>query len=549
MKWISGIVLVLFYSLHSAAIIDMKNANFSTSWTDLKVPGGGYEMKILRTYNSRSLFVGIFGYGWCSEFETKLIISPDNTLKIFECGAGLEITYTTKDYGSKDIDYIIQEIIKKVKSEGKRSDEYLASLRKNLLQDSRLRIQMALSYNLTAKAKEGAIYYANGKEVENITLTKEYYSRQLSDGTFQRFDFKGRLIAMHDKNGNFLKLSYDGNLLKEISDNNGRRLSFKYNANKKLATIAGPSNISVEYKFEKLDNLVWVNNAWGSVYTYEYDDTHNLTKANWPDKTFIALTYDKTKDWVMTYQDRNKCIESYAYESAKDDPINHYWSTVEKKCDKKVVNNTRFEFIHKVRKDGVTYLAKTITVTNGVTNEIAFHEVFGKPTLIRRGSEKFTFDYYPNGQLQEKSTLFSRMIYEYDPKVNKTSKVKTLFLNDKGKKVSERISEFKYDSKGNLNFAKNTDGQTVSLTYDNKGRIATIEDQAKKLVSIVYEEKFGKPSIVTRPKLGTIKITYNNNGEIDKAESPDGPLVAKQVASTFNNLLDVIAPATTEVFN
>jgi hypothetical protein len=61
--------------------------------------------------------------------------------------------------------------------------------------------------------------------------------------------------------------------------------------------------------------------------------------------------------------------------------------------------------------------------------------------------------------------------------------------------------------------------------------------------------KFGKPSIVTRPKLGTIKISYTTNGEIDKAESPDGPLVAKQVASTFNNLLDVIAPATAEVFN
>ncbi len=549
MKWISGILLVFLFSLNSQAIIDMKNANFSTSWTDLKVPGGGYEMKILRTYNSRTLFVGIFGYGWCSEFETKLIISPDNTLKVFECGAGLEITYTTKNYGSKDIDFLIQEIIKKVKAESKRSEEYLASLRKNLLQDSRLRIQMALNYNLTSKAKEGAIYYANGKEVENITLTKDYYLRQLADGTFQRFDFRGRLIAIHDKNNNFLRLSYDGALLKDIADNNGRRLVFKYNTNKKLSTISGPSGITVEYKFEKLDNLVWVNNAWGNIYTYTYDELHNMTMATWPDKTNIQLTYDKTKDWVMSYKDRNNCIETYSYESSKNDPINHYWSTVEKKCDKRVVNNTKFEFIHKVRKDGVTYLAKTLTVTNGVANEIGFHEVFGKPIMIRRGNERFDFDYYPNGLLKEKTTPFSKMVYEYDPKVSKTRKVQTTFFNDKGKKVSERISEFKYDSKGNLDFAKNTDGQTVNLTYDNKGRIKTIEDQAKKIVNITYEEKFGKPAIVTRPQLGTIRISYKNNGEIDKAESPDGPLVAKQVASTFNNLLDVIAPATIEVFN
>lgn len=550
MKRISCIGLIVFIiSLKAFSIVDMKNANFSTSWTDLKVPGTGYDMKVLRTYNSRTLFVGLFGFGWCSEFETKLIISPDNTLKIFECGAGLEITFTTKDYGSKEIDKLIQEIIQKVKAEGKRSDDYIANLRKNLLQDSRLRIQMALSYDLSAKAREGAIYYANGKEVDNITLTKEYYLRQLNDGTYQRFDFKGRLIAMYDRNSNYLKLNYEGNQLKDVIDNNGRRLKFKYNHNKRLASITGPSGTSVEYKFEKLDNLVWVNNAWGNIYTYEYDNLHNLTKATWPDKTNIQLTYDKTKDWVMSYKDRSNCIEKYDYQTSKDDPKNHYWSTVEKKCNKRVVNNTKFEFFHKVRSDGVTFLARTITTTNGVTNEIAFHETFGKPTLIRRGVEKFTFDYYPNGQLKEKSTPFSKMIYEYDNKVNKVSSVRTLFLNDTGKKVAERLSEFKYDSKGNLNFAKNTDGQKINLTYDSKGRIETIEDQAKKIVKITYDEKIGKPSIVTRPQMGTIKITYNASGEIEKAESPDGPLIAKQVASTFNNLLDVIAPASAEVFN
>ncbi len=546
----SILLITLLLSHWSYAIVDMKNANYSTSWTDLKVPGNGYDMKVLRTYNSRTLFVGLFGFGWCSDFETKLIISPDNTLKVFECGAGLETTYTTKDYGSKEIDKLIQDIIQKVKAEGKRTDDYLANLRKSLLQDSRLRIQMALSYDLSATAKEGAIYYANGKEVENIKLTKEYYLRELTDGSFQRFDFKGRLIAMYDKNSNFLKLNYEGTFLKDVTDNSGRRLQFNYDkGTKRLESIKGPSGISVEYKFQKLDNLVWVNNAWGNVYTYEYDDLHNLTKATWPDKTFVQLTYDKTKDWVLSFKDRSNCVESYDYQSSKDDPKNHYWSTVEKKCNKKVVNNTKFEFFHKVRSDGVTYLARTITTTNGVTNEIAFHEIFGRPTMIRRGTERFYFEYYPNGQLREKSTQFSRMVYEYDTKEKKVSEVRTIFLNDKGKKVAERVSEFKYDNKGNLTFAKNTDGQKINLTYDTKGRIETIEDQAKKVVKITYEEKFGKPAIVTRPQMGTIKISYNVNGDIEKAESPDGPLVAKQVANTFNNLLDVIAPASTEVFN
>lgn len=549
MKWISGVWVFAFFSLSAHAIIDMKNANFSTSWTDLIVPGAGYEMKIQRTYNSRSLFNGIFGFGWCSEFETKLIVSPDNTIKVFECGAGLETTYTSKDYGQKDVEKLVQAIIQKVKAEGKRSSDYLANLKKNLMQDSRLRIRMALDYDLNASVKEGALYFANGKEVESIALAKEYYTRQLVDGSYQRFDLKGRLIAVYDKNGNFLKFAYDGSLLKEINDNNGRRLSLKYNNNKRLTTISGPSGITVDYKFEKLDHLVWVNNAWGNVYSYEYDELHNLTKATWPDKSTIQLTYERNKDWVLSYKDRQNCLESYSYESSKEDPKNHYWSVVEKKCGKDIVNNTKFEFFHKVRKDGVTYLSRTVTVANDISNEIVYHEQFGKPIMIKRGFEKLNFDYYPNGQLKVKSTQFTRLVYDYDNKNQKVSAVRTTFTDEKGKKTGERISQFKYDSKGNLNFAQNSDGQKINLTYDQKGRIATIEDQAKKLVKISYDDKFGKPAVVTRPQLGMIKISYKSNGEIDKAESPDGPQVAVQVASTFNNLLDIIAPATAEVFN
>jgi hypothetical protein len=87
------------------------------------------------------------------------------------------------------------------------------------------------------------------------------------------------------------------------------------------------------------------------------------------------------------------------------------------------------------------------------------------------------------------------------------------------------------------------------MSYDHKGRISTIRDQAKKLVKIEYEERFGKPSIVTRPGLGTIQVTYKANGEISKVDSKEGPVVAMQVASTFNNLLDIIAPASADVLN
>ncbi len=97
-----------------------------------------------------------------------------------------------------------------------------------------------------------------------------------------------------------------------------------------------------------------------------------------------------------------------------------------------------------------------------------------------------------------------------------------------------------------LRRAKNSEGQRVKLQYDGHGRISEIEDQSKKLVRIKYEEHFGKPWTVTRPGLGTIFVSYKPDGEIAKVESKEGPNVAMQVASIFNNLLDIIAPATSE---
>jgi hypothetical protein len=52
----------------------------------------------------------------------------------------------------------------------------------------------------------------------------------------------------------------------------------------------------------------------------------------------------------------------------------------------------------------------------------------------------------------------------------------------------------------------------------------------------------GKPIVTAIEGLGKIVISYKDGGEIDKADSTDGPSVALQVASTFNSLIDTTAP-------
>ncbi|MDB2426085.1 cell wall-associated protein wapA, partial [bacterium] len=58
---------------------------------------------------------------------------------------------------------------------------------------------------------------------------------------------------------------------------------------------------------------------------------------------------------------------------------------------------------------------------------------------------------------------------------------------------------------------------------------------------------FGKPKTIKRPGLGSIKVSYNKDGKINKVDSKEGPIVASQVASVFNNLLEIISPATADL--
>ena len=298
-------------------------------------------------------------------------------------------------------------------------------------------------------------------------------------------------------------------------------------------------------------------------FKYSYDDVHNLTRIDFSDGTYKALTYNKDKDWVTTFRNPKGCMETYDYQTSKDDPKNHFWSIVTKKCGEKVTNQSKYEFFHRPRPDGTgTYLYRVRTEVNNNVTDIVYHEVFGKPISILRDNVKTDYTYFDNGFVKTKKEPGRVLVFEYKNACNKVSQL-TLQLMDeapvlakqtrktaqaKPEKVGKTVrTRFSYEpQKCNLLLADTSEGQSVKLQYDPQGRISQIEDQAKKLVKIKYESKFGKPWVVTRPGLGAIQVTYKADGEILKVESKEGPNVAVQVASIFNNLLDIIAPATSE---
>ncbi|MGE4131276.1 MAG: DUF6531 domain-containing protein [Bdellovibrionales bacterium] len=389
-KLITALLLAIVSPL-AFAIVDMKSANYAETWSDLTVPGIGYDLRVSRTYNSRSLFNGIFGFGWCSDYETKIDVTTEGNLRLTECGGGMEITYTPKNFNPDKIDQTVAQIIAEIKK--KRTDlkpDYIENLEREMKTNDFMREEFGRRMNIVGKAEDGVVYLANGREAENITLKKGVYKRTLADGTYQLFEAStGHMSHMYDRNQNHLKLSWEKDLLVSVSDNLGRKLTIKYNpSNKKVSEIVGPNRMSSKYKYSGED-LTEVVDARKDQYKYQYDEVHNLTRIELPDRKFKELTYNKDKDWVVTFRNTKGCIETYDYQVSKDDPKNHFWSNVVKKCNNKVTNKSKYEFFHKNRPGGQgVYLARVRTEVNDEVTDIVYHDTFGKPLTIVRDKEK-----------------------------------------------------------------------------------------------------------------------------------------------------------------
>ncbi|MBX7231933.1 MAG: cell wall-associated protein wapA [Bdellovibrionales bacterium] len=550
------------------AIVDMKNANYSDSTLHLRVPGtSGYELEVILSYNSRTIYNGIFGFGWCSDFESRLEITGEGNMKVIECGAGSELLYVPKKFDPKKVDETVDYLVKVIKEKNpKMSDDALKKYKQNLSSDSIMRDEFVRVFNRKGAVVAGQPYYFNGRENEfvvqlNSGLDEEKeggYKRTLPDNKYELFNKEGRIIAKFDRLGNYLKFFYVKNQLNKVIDNQGRTLLFTYDPKtKKVKKIVGPSNMTVNFT-TKGEDLVEVNNALNQKYKYFYDDVHNLVQLILPDGKTKKLSYNKDKDWVVSFTNEKGCIEKYTYVLDSKDPKNHFTSNVVKSCNGEVTNQNSYEFFNKPRldKNGV-YLSRVKSTVNGVLTDIFYHETLGKPVTIIRGKFKTEYTYYDTGLVRTKKELGQSTSFEYKNNCNKVSKVQIDYFDlsgseKEGKSTKSRLhrsvfTNFNYENqKCNLLFAQNSDGMSVKIQYDSRGRISIIEDQSKKIVKIKYDERYGKPEIVNRPGLGSIKVTYKNENEIKSVDSKDGPKVAVQVASIFNSLLEIIAPASAE---
>lgn len=197
---------LLFISLINSsalAAVNTKDASFNKSFIDLGI--------LERSYNSRSLYNGIFGFGWCSEFEKKLDLSVEGQVTFKDCSLPQDVIY--KDNISS-------------------SGELLRSTKNHYFINDR---DHKMVFN---------------KKGELTDLKKKSLRYELT------YDESGFLRKITINKKQILRLNYDYSLRKvrEILGSQEQALRYVYTEQDLLQVIGRPQE-SYKYRYDKLHNL------------------------------------------------------------------------------------------------------------------------------------------------------------------------------------------------------------------------------------------------------------------------------------------------------
>lgn len=561
MNKIWALVFFTLFEVYTAhAVIDMKNGNYNVTYIDWEAVTGseGRAFRLLRAYNSRSLHIGIFGYGWCTDLlETKINVTPEGFLQLKECGAGVEVVYAPKGAPKKEVDRIINEIVARIKTTRKLEAPAEKKLRFDLTQDIELRTSLANQLKISnGQIKDKTVYTAVGRVGETIQIEAQKNNdfillRTMADGTKQRFTKVGdsyRVSFQAYASTATITITYnkDGSI-NEVADNLGNRLRFSMNKGRVVA-ITGPKNLKLQYKYRNWEDLTYSKDFTGIVYEHEYDDLHNMTKIKYEDGKNVEIFHDPKKDWVTGFKDKEGCRESYTYEFDPKNPNYHYWSTLKKTCQNKVLVDARHEFFLDTQADGQTYFAKIISRTNADTTEINYHPKYGSPLSIIRNGEKTEFRYSTGGLVEQKLTPNQRFKFQYRPNSKNLAAVVVEDIDKKGKVLRKQQFKYTQNNQGSIERA-DAGPRYVQLTYDAAGRVQYLMDQSRQKLTFDYKGSETKPSRIAGIGTGAISFRYNEEGEISNTEIGVDEQSASSMLQVFTNYLDLIGPAVAEVFN
>lgn len=578
---LSSVVVGAFFAVSPVfGMVAATNGNYFTGFKDIKSVSStkAPPLEFDRTYNSRSQYEGMCGYGWGTEYESFCLTSVDGSVIVQESGGGERTRFVPKEFSKKTLDDFIAALIKARAAKGA---PYTKEDQEKLVKNADFRDEEGRNLNISPRLAVGTKLYSSDRgDKQSITVLKDGYLREFADGKKSYFQTKvkvkdsgvgekRRVLDVHritkfedPSSGLVLNFRYNKNNgnLEEIADGKTQSLRFTLNTEGKVTQIQDKTGKKATYKYcpvaryntrDKCSagDLIESLDAGNNLYKYEYDEVHNLTKIIYADGSAEEIAYwphnSPGKGGAKSVKTRRGVLMEYSYwQDPKDERMN-FKTEVKTTFKSGRVSNASYEYVRKLRADGTSYKYKMVTVVDGDKVETIYNECCGQPLQITDASGVTKFDYFPESSLPKmKDTPQDVTTWEYSPKfVGKVTKV-TVLKKGSGPGAGKAVETiFDYNSvTGNLEKARASDGRGVAIVYDAQNRIKTMVDQEKRKISFEYNAN-SKPIEIRQEGVGSIVVVYDETGNIREVQPKGGKEVALTVTEAFQNLLLLIKPA------
>ena len=240
--------------------INVTSGNMYLQQPDYSLSVAGPPIEIVRTYNSNSQRIGLFGRGWSTVYDETIVAYDSNLLRLNEADG--RATYFARPVNSS-----------------------------------------------------GAFSPLHGDYHGSITSTGNGFTLTMMDGSSQSFDSAGKLLAQIDRDGNQTTLTYDTNgRLTLITNPFGRTLTVTPNGNGRVTSISDSLGTVATYTYGGGSQLLSVTYADNSAFNFSYDGNFRLTsvtdalgnivEAHTYDSQGRALTSEKhggVERYTLTY--------------------------------------------------------------------------------------------------------------------------------------------------------------------------------------------------------------------------------------------------------
>lgn len=527
------------------SVVDTRTGNFAESFIDVDFVDSGSALKLTRSYQSRVEYMGMFGKGWCSNFETKLTVLMPSVIRIAECGAGKEVMYKldAANIGTEKarlIDRIIQ-MVRSMRPDLK--DEYFVALAKEM-RGNRYLVE-AFAERLGVKQLPGVRNAYRDPWRNTLTFDGREYKRILLDRT-ETFDLAGKLTRIAYLGGEILTLNYDTRRLVRIESSMGGSILLSTDKKTGKITAARMSDYkAITYTYTAEERLSSTTAEQRTHYEWSLDG--RLTRIIYANGNWKSIQYEKERNLVTQVSMSDGCIEDFKYyvgEAVNEE--RHYWSTSIQVCNGEIRNSEKHEYWQKLDQSGAPFLSATRSTDSitGKQSSVFFGEDGKAHSREREGRTiQIRYDHLSRRVRNLEASAFGERykitVNTFQSACSKPSERHIIGVFDEsGWHNDDRWQAFLYNNSRECLPIQVlvSDGRVLTLDHT---RLRTAISEGRHDRTTVINHSSGnlqRPDHIRMPDATDIRFFYDPNGRFRNAEG----ISSQESKTALHELLDIL---------